>query len=98
MVDFRLHLIQSLHKILLMDRMGGSLLDDLLHDCSQSEALIMIGLDLLLELLRACAFDVLSENLQLLVTLQNLIFELPDLLLERHYKEGLLLVFLGRLG
>lgn len=74
------------------------MLDYVLHDGSKSDALVVVRLYLLLELLGAGALDVLTEHFELLVALQNLVLELSDLLFQRHHEECLLLVLLGGLG
>ena len=81
-----------------MDRVGCSLLEDILHDGSESQALFAVGLNFLLHLLGLCVPDVLPQYFKLLIALHHLILQLPDLLLEGHHKEGLLLVLLCGLG
>jgi hypothetical protein len=58
-----LHLLNSHFEILLMYRMGSPLFHELLGDLTESLALIAVGLDLLLELLSLCAFNVFAKNL-----------------------------------
>lgn len=67
---------------LLVNWMRGALLQEVLHDGSESEALLPVCLNLLLELLGLRVLDVLAEYLQLLISLDNFIFKLSDLLLE----------------
>ena len=57
----------------------------------------MVCLYLLLKLLGASVLYILTKYLQLLITLDNLILKLTNLLLQRHHKECLLLILLGRL-
>jgi hypothetical protein len=58
----------------------------------------MVCLNLLLELFRACALNVLTKHFELFVALQNLVLELTNLLFERHYQESFLLVLLRSLS
>ena len=74
-----------------------ALFDHLLHNASEPQALFVVSKHLLLYLLRARVADVLSEYFEFFVTLGHLKFELTDLLLERHDKEGFLLVLLRSL-
>ena len=93
-LDLSLQLVETLHEILLMDRVVCSLFNHLLQDRAKSETLIVVSLNLLLELFRSCALDVLTKHFELFVTLQNLVLELADLLFEGHYQESFLLVLL----
>lgn len=58
----------------------------------------MVSLNLLLELFRSCALNVLPKHFELFVALQNLVLELANLLFERHYQESFLLVLLRSLS
>ena len=93
-LDLSLQLIETLHEILLMNRVVCTLLYHLFQDRAKSETLIVVSLNLLLELFRSCALDVLTKHFELFVTLQNLVLELSDLLFEGHYQESFLLVLL----
>ena len=97
MVELSLHLVEALHEILLMDWMRCTLLNHVFHNCSKPEALVMVGLYLLLKLFGAGDLDVLTKHLELLIALQDLILEFSNLFFQRHHEERLLLVLLGSL-
>ena len=67
---------------LLMDRVRRSLLEQVLDDRALPQALLAVGLDLLLHLLGLGVPDVLSKHFEFLVSSDDLILEFSDLLLK----------------
>ena len=62
LIELKLHLICALEESLLVNWVGGALFDHILDDRSQTEALFVVDLDLLLEFLGMRIFDVFPEN------------------------------------
>lgn len=74
-------MVEAIVVCLLMDRVRCSLLEQVLDDGTLPQALLAIGLNLLLHLLGFGVPDVLSKHLEFLVSSDDLILEFSDLLL-----------------
>ena len=98
MLQFLLHLVDLQVEVFLVDWVLSTLLDELFGDTPESLALLAVGQDLLLVLFGLGVLYVLSEDFQLLISLDHFVLQLTNLLLERHDQEGLLLVLLSSLS
>ena len=67
--ELLLQLGHPLKVLLLMNWMVRPLLDELFHDSSEPEALVMVGLDLLVVLFGPSVLDILPQYLQLFIPL-----------------------------
>lgn len=97
-----LHVILHLHhafvESLLVDGMLGALLQKLFYYSPLPDAFFAVGVYLLFHFFGLGAPDVFPQYLQLVISLDDLVFELSDLFFEWHDQKRLLLVFLGSLS